>query len=294
MCGISTRETRESTDVDMGRLIARLKDAHPDAACALRHDDPFQLLVATILSAQCTDERVNKVTPALFSRFPNAESMKDADPKELEEIIRSTGFYHNKAKSIRGAAERIVAVYGGRVPSSMDDLLTLPGVARKTANVVLGVGYGVTEGIVVDTHVDRVSHRLGLTRAKTPVLVEQDLMKIVPREEWIEFAHLLIFHGRGVCAARSPRCGVCSVQDLCPSAKLFLSGKVPAREAARRAGTARRAGNATRAAGKARSPGARKAAPARKPKPARKAKPARRASPKRKPARAAGRKKGRR
>ena len=292
MYAISTLATRESTDVDIGRLIARLRDAHPDAACALRHEDPFQLLVATILSAQCTDERVNKVTPVLFSRFPNAESMKDADPKELEEIIRSTGFYHNKTKSIRGAAERIVAAYQGRVPSRMDDLLTLPGVARKTANVVLGVGYRVADGIVVDTHVDRVSHRLGLTRAETPVQVERDLMKVVPRSEWIDFAHLLIFHGRRVCTARSPRCGICSVQDLCPSAPLFLSGKAPAREAARRARPAGGAGKASRAAGKARK--ARKAPKARKARPTRKSKPARRPSPKRKAATAAGRKKRRR
>ena len=259
MSVISTRATRESTEMDVGLLIERLREAHPDAACALRHENPFQLLVATILSAQCTDERVNKVTPVLFGRFPDAESMKAADPKEIEEIIRSTGFYHNKTKAIRGAAERIVSTYQGRVPARMEDLLTLPGVARKTANVVLGVGYRVADGIVVDTHVFRVSRRLGLTRAKTPIQVEQDLMKVVPRSEWIEFAHLLIFHGRRVCAARSPQCGICSVQDLCPSAPLFLSGK------------------------------ARKA---QKPRPARKSKPARR--PKRKAARGSGGKKKRR
>ena len=259
MSVISTLATRESTEMDVGLLIERLREAHPDAACALRHENPFQLLVATILSAQCTDERVNKVTPVLFGRFPDAESMKAADPKEIEEIIRSTGFYHNKTKAIRGAAERIVSTYQGRVPARMEDLLTLPGVARKTANVVLGVGYRVADGIVVDTHVFRVSRRLGLTRAKTPIQVEQDLMKVVPRSEWIEFAHLLIFHGRRVCAARSPQCGICSVQDLCPSAPLFLSGK------------------------------ARKA---QKPRPARKSKPARR--PKRKAARGSGGKKKRR
>ena len=272
---ISTLATREPTEVDMDLLIERLRDAHPDAACALRHENPFQLLVATILSAQCTDERVNKVTPVLFARFPDAESMKAADPKEIEEIIRSTGFYHNKTKSIRGAAERIVAAYQGRVPARMEDLLTLPGVARKTANVVLGVGYRVADGIVVDTHVFRVSRRLGLTRAETPIQVEQDLMKIVPRSEWIEFAHLLIFHGRRVCAARSPQCGVCTVQDLCPSAPLFLNGKA---RNAKKAGNARKAGKKPP---KPRKPP--KSRPTRKPKPARR--------PKRKVARAAARKK---
>jgi len=233
---ISTHVTSASTEKpDVHLIIARLKAAYPDATCALGHENPFQLLIATILSAQCTDERVNKVTPALFARYPGPGAMRDADIEALEDLIRTTGFYHNKTKSIRGASQRIVETYGGEVPSRMDDLLTLPGVARKTANVVLGVGYGIADGVVVDTHVYRVSHRLGLTRSKTVVLVEQDLMKVVPRAEWIHFAHLLIFHGRRICIARSPRCGVCPLQDICPSAPIFLSGKIPPREAARRA-----------------------------------------------------------
>jgi endonuclease-3 len=236
VCAISTRATSASTEKqDIHLLVARLKAAYPDASCALRHENPFQLLIATILSAQCTDERVNKVTPALFARFPGPGAMQDAATSALEDLIRTTGFYHNKTKSIQGASRRIMEAFEGEVPSRMEDLLTLPGVARKTANVVLGVGYRIADGIVVDTHVYRVSHRLGLTRAKTVAQAEQDLMKIVPRAEWIHFAHLLIFHGRRICVARNPRCGVCPVQDLCPSAPIFLSGKIPAREAARRA-----------------------------------------------------------
>ena len=233
MCAISTPEISESTDTRVQALIERLKAAYPDAACALRHDNPFQLLVATILSAQCTDERVNKVTPALFARFPDAASLRDSGVEEVEELIRTTGFFHNKTRSLRGAASRIVEAYEGKVPSRMEDLLSLPGVARKTANVVLGVGYGIADGVVVDTHVHRVSRRLGLTRAGHPVDVEKDLMRVVPRSEWILFAHLLIFHGRRICIARKPRCPVCPVQDLCPSAPYFLNGKAPPWERAR-------------------------------------------------------------
>jgi len=235
VCAISTLATSESTETRVGALIQRLKAAYPDATTALRHENPFQLLVATILSAQCTDERVNKVTPALFARFPDAASMKDADVLEMEDLIRTTGFYHNKTKSLLGSSRRIVETYGGTVPSTMEDLLTLPGVARKTANVVLGVGYGIAVGVVVDTHVQRLARRLGLTRADTPVQVEQDLMRIVPRSEWILFAHLLILHGRRICVARKPRCGLCPVQSLCPSAPYFLKGGFPPRE---RAGSA--------------------------------------------------------
>ena len=240
MCAISTLATNESTETRVLELIERLKAAYPGAATALRHENPFQLLIATILSAQCTDERVNKVTPALFARFPDPASMKDAEVPELEELIRTTGFYHNKTKSLRGASRRIAEAFQGNVPSTMEELLTLPGVARKTANVVLGSGFGIAAGIVVDTHVHRLARRLGLTLGRTPGEVEQDLMKVVPRPEWILFAHLLIFHGRRICVARKPRCGICPVQDLCPSAPYFLSGKLPPWERAKSAKPAKR------------------------------------------------------
>ena len=235
MCAISIPTTSASTESRVQALIERLKEAYPDAACALRHEDPFQLLVATILSAQCTDERVNKVTPALFTRYPDARAMKDAAVEEMEALIRTTGFFHNKTKSLLGASRRLTEEFQGRVPSTMEELLTLPGVARKTANVVLGTGYGIAAGVVVDTHVHRLSRRLGLTRAAAPVEVERDLMKVVPREEWILFAHLLIHHGRRICVARKPRCVICPVRDLCPSAPYFLSGKVPPWERAKAA-----------------------------------------------------------
>jgi len=208
-------------------LIDALRRAYPDAACALTHVDPFQLLIATILSAQCTDARVNMVTPVLFAAYPDAVSMSRAEPEALEAIIRSTGFYRNKAKSIRAASARIVEAYGGRVPSTMEELLTLPGVARKTANVVLGVGYGIADGVVVDTHVDRLAHRLGLSEGKNPDVIEADLMRVVPREAWIDLSHLLIAHGRDVCQARKPACDRCPVASLCPSAAYYLAGKEP-------------------------------------------------------------------
>jgi len=211
-------------------LITVLRRAYPAAACALTHHDPFQLLVATILSAQCTDVRVNMVTPGLFAAYPDAASMSRAGQEELEGIIRSTGFYRNKAKSIRGSAARVMETFGGRVPKTMEEILTLPGVARKTANVVLGVGYGIADGIVVDTHVERLSRRLGLSKGKNPEAIERDLMKVVPRDRWIEFSHLLIDHGRQVCQARKPACDRCPVAALCPSARYFLAGKVPPAE----------------------------------------------------------------
>ncbi len=201
-------------------LIQRLHEAYPDAECALHHRNAFELLVATILSAQCTDERVNKVTPALFARFPTPEAMAAADREELESLIRSTGFYHNKAKNIQGAAQRIVSAYGGVVPQTMDELLTLPGVARKTANVVLGVIFKIADGVVVDTHVKRLSNRLGLTTQSDPEKIERDLQTITPQAEWINLSHLLIFHGRNVCDARKPNCAACTLSDLCPSAAL--------------------------------------------------------------------------
>ncbi|MEZ4621714.1 MAG: endonuclease III [Caldilineaceae bacterium] len=203
----------------IGAILKLLHAAYPNAECALHHKNAFELLVATILSAQCTDERVNKVTPALFARFPTPAAMAEATQEELEELVRSTGFYRNKAKNILGAAQRIVAVYNGDVPKDMAELLTLPGVARKTANVVLGVVYGIADGVVVDTHVKRLSNRLALTEQETPEKIERDLMELVPKTEWINISHLLIFHGRQVCDARKPRCGVCTLADLCPSAQ---------------------------------------------------------------------------
>lgn len=196
-------------------ILRRLRLAYPQVECALNFRSPWELLVATILSAQCTDVRVNLVTPALFKDFPTPGAMAEASLPALEEYIHSTGFYRNKAKSIQGAARRVVEVYGGVVPQTMQELLTLPGAARKTANVVLGVAFGLAEGVVVDTHVMRLSRRLALTRAETPPKIEQDLIRILPRERWIAFSHELIAHGRAVCLARRPRCELCTLEDLC-------------------------------------------------------------------------------
>jgi endonuclease III len=199
-------------------IIRRLHLAYPDAICALDHSNAFELMVATILSAQCTDERVNKVTPALFARYPTPLAFAEADITELEQIIHSTGFYRNKAKNIKAAAQRLVQVYGGEVPTTMDELLTLAGVARKTANVVLGTAFGIADGVVVDTHVRRLSNRLGLTTHDDPEKIERDLMVLLPRTEWVGFAHRLILHGRQVCDARKPNCALCTLNELCPSA----------------------------------------------------------------------------
>jgi len=200
------------------KILRRLEKAYPHAACALVHDDPLQLLVATILSAQCTDVRVNLVTPALFARYPAARDYAEADPAELEEMIRSTGFFRNKARSIMEAARDIVERHGGRVPDTLEELVELRGVGRKTANVVLGNAFG-TPGITVDTHVRRISRRLGLTDQNDPVKIEQDLMEIVPRKRWTDFSHMTIFHGREICDARRPRCGECPLADVCPSCR---------------------------------------------------------------------------
>ena len=197
-------------------IIRLLEQEYGEATCALHHDGAYQLLMATILSAQCTDARVNMVTPALFRRYPDARAMAEADLDELQEIIRSTGFFRNKSKSLHGSATKLVDEFDGEVPSNMRDLLKLPGVARKTANVVLGTAYGIASGVVVDTHVGRLSRRLGLTHQQTPVKVEKDLMDMIPRDEWINFAHRLIHHGRRVCQARRPRCEECAFADLCP------------------------------------------------------------------------------
>ncbi|MBI2956337.1 MAG: endonuclease III [Acidobacteria bacterium] len=199
------------------RILARLDRAYPAASCALTHASPLQLLVSTILSAQCTDERVNQVTPSLFQKYRTAEEFATANPRELEQEIRPTGFFRNKAKSILGASKMIVEKFRGQVPRRMEELLELPGVARKTANVVLGTAYGIASGIVVDTHVTRLARRLDLTRQSDPKKIEQDLMQIIPRKKWIVFSHQLIWHGRLVCQARKPRCGECGVEDLCYS-----------------------------------------------------------------------------
>ncbi len=207
------------TPPDVAEVLARLRAAHPDAHCALDYETPLQLLAAVILSAQCTDERVNLTTPALFARYPTAEALAAADPAELEELVRPTGFYHHKARFLRQTAARLLAEYGGQVPEDMDALLSLPGVARKTANVVRGELYGLADGVTVDTHVKRLAGRLGLSAETDPVKIERDLMATIPRESWIEVAHLLIWHGRRVCAARKPNCAGCVLNDLCPSAQ---------------------------------------------------------------------------
>ncbi len=199
------------------RVIALLKQAYPDAHCELNHRTPFELLVATILSAQCTDVRVNLVTPAVFSRYPTSAALAKARQEDVEELIRSTGFFRNKAKSLIGMAQALTASHGGLAPKTMDALQALPGVGRKTANVILGNAYGLNEGVTVDTHVARLSTLLGLTRQTTPEKIEQDLMALVPREEWALFSHLLIWHGRRVCIARRPRCGECVLNQVCPS-----------------------------------------------------------------------------
>jgi endonuclease III len=198
--------------------LGRLKREYPDARCALHHGDAYQLLVATILSAQCTDTRVNMVTPAFFARYPSPEALARADRGEVEEIIRSTGFFRNKTRSLIGMAQALVADHRGEVPRTMEELRVLPGVGRKTANVVLGNAFGVNDGVTVDTHVIRLSRLLGLTRHDDPVKIEQDLMLLFPRDEWALLSHLLIFHGRQVCVARRPRCPECVLADLCPSA----------------------------------------------------------------------------
>ncbi len=200
----------------VAKIVEILSREYQGAECALHHANAFQLLVATILSAQCTDARVNIVTPRLFEEYPDPDALALADPADVQGIIRSTGFFRNKTRSLIGAARTIVASFGGRVPSSMEDLLTLPGVARKTANVVLGTAFGIAAGVVVDTHVGRISGRLGITGAETPVAIERDLMKQIDQNDWINFSHWVIHHGRQVCRARKPRCDRCVLVDLCP------------------------------------------------------------------------------
>ncbi|MEP0753887.1 endonuclease III [Trichocoleus sp. Lan] len=207
-------------------ILIRLKRLYPDAPCTLNYETPVQLLVATILSAQCTDERVNQVTPALFARFPDAPALANADIAELETLIRSTGFYRNKAKNIQGACRLIGEKFKGQVPKRMELLLELPGVARKTANVVLAHAYGINQGVTVDTHVKRLSHRLGLTEYTDPVRIERDLMRLLPLEDWENWSIRLVYHGRAICKAKNPVCHACVLADLCPSANLSPSDSV--------------------------------------------------------------------
>jgi endonuclease-3 len=211
------RVNRALTADRVAAILKGLDEAYPDAECALSHRSPWELLVATILSAQCTDVRVNMVTPELFRRFPTPAAMAKATLPQLEALIRSTGFYHNKAKSIQGAARKLAEEFGGQVPQTLAELITLPGVARKTASVVLGVCFGKAEGVVVDTHVFRIARRLGLAKGDTPQKVEQELMRILPQSRWIGFSHQIIQHGREVCEARKPKCERCNLEQICTS-----------------------------------------------------------------------------
>jgi endonuclease-3 len=206
-----------------GEIIERLKREYPDAHCALEHTNAFELLIATILSAQCTDERVNLVTANLFRKYRLPQDYLDVSQEELERDIHSTGFFRNKAKNIRGACEKILTNFGGELPATMEELLTLNGVARKTANVVLGNAFNIASGVVVDTHVSRLSQRLGLSEQTVPEKIEKDLQQLVPREDWIMFPHWLISHGRKICQARKPKCLECVLADLCPSFEIFTN-----------------------------------------------------------------------
>jgi endonuclease-3 len=211
------RITKGALGPHAAEVFTRLKSAHPDAHCELDHETPLQLLVATILSAQCTDKRVNMVTPLLFKTYATAQSLADAQPERLEELIKSTGFFRNKTKSLIALGKALVERHNGEVPASMDALVKLPGVGRKTANVILGNAFSKNEGVVVDTHVGRLSLRLGFTRQTDPVKVEQELMPLFPQDEWAMLAHVLIFHGRRTCDARVPKCEICTLNDICPS-----------------------------------------------------------------------------
>ena len=214
------RETRDVLRRRAARILGLLKREYPDAHCELDYQTPYQLLVATILSAQCTDARVNLVTPAFFARYPTPAALAEADRSDVEDSIRSTGFFRNKAKSLIGMAQALVADHSGLVPRDMEQLRALPGVGRKTANVILGNAYGLNEGVTVDTHVTRLSGRLRFSRQKTAEKIERDLMALIPREDWTLVSHLLIWHGRRVCIAQRPRCEVCVLRKLCPSAQV--------------------------------------------------------------------------
>ena len=213
-------ESRRAKEARAEVVYDLLASEHPDAACALRYRSPFELLAATILSAQCTDEQVNRVTPRLFDRFPGPAELAAARPEEVEEIVHSTGFFRTKTKNLIAMAALVAGKHRGETPKTMEELTALPGVGRKTANVLLGNAFGLDEGVVVDTHVKRLARRLGFSREKTPEKIERELMKLFPRRRWTMLAHLLIFHGRRVCAARKPRCEACALSPLCPSSRV--------------------------------------------------------------------------
>ena len=212
---LASKRAAGATPARVRAILKKLDEAYPAAECELRHEDAFQLLISTILSAQCTDVRVNQVTKTLYAKYPTPKHFAYANPSELEQDIRPTGFFRNKTKSIMGASRKIVEEFGGEVPRTMEVLLTLPGVARKTANVVLGTAFGIASGVVVDTHVLRLSERLDLTRNTDPKKIELDLMRVIPKEKWIQFSHQLIWHGRRVCVARKPRCAECNLERIC-------------------------------------------------------------------------------
>jgi endonuclease III len=213
--GAKTAQAARRDPKRVAAILAKLDEAYPNATCELKHENAFQLLISTILSAQCTDVRVNQVAETLYKKYPNPEAFAYATPSELEQDIRPTGFFRNKTKSVMGASKAIVEKFGGQVPRTMEEILTLPGVARKTGNVVLGTAYGIASGVVVDTHVMRLSQRLDLSRNEDPKKIEQDLIRILPQDKWIQFSHQLIWHGRRVCHARKPKCVECNLEKLC-------------------------------------------------------------------------------
>jgi endonuclease III len=219
LCGLLKLPAKPKTAADRAarvqKILAILDQMYPDATCALHHSNAWELLVATILSAQCTDKRVNMVTPGLFKKYPTIQDFSNVSQDELAQEIKSTGFFNNKARSVIGAAKKILSDFGGKVPQDIDQLLTVPGAARKTANVVLGCAFNIASGVVVDTHVQRISLRLDLTRETEPVKIEKDLMKIIPKQKWILFSHQIIHHGRALCVARNPKCAECQLNPLC-------------------------------------------------------------------------------
>jgi endonuclease III len=219
LCGLPKPIAKPKTAAERAarikKILATLNVMYPNVTCALHHSNAWELLVATILSAQCTDKRVNMVTPGLFKKYPTIQDFASVSQDELAQDIKSTGFFNNKARSVIGAAKKILSDFGGEIPQDIDKLLTVPGAARKTANVVLGTAFGIASGVVVDTHVQRISHRLDLTRETEPVKIEKDLMKIIPKERWILFSHQIIHHGRALCVARNPKCAECKLDPLC-------------------------------------------------------------------------------